>query len=777
MRGWILLGGLSCLIVLVGCEKTPTATQLAPATAPNVERQATPPQRSTSPLPFAQRSRMSPGVDYVKVAGEPMLPAFRTRFEPLKADANDDIRALNPERFAITAPPKLGVRPMVEWEPMRSIILSVPAYMASYANAWATLTSIGFHSAKVAEVWYIVSADSVATNLTNSLLNMGMDEADIGTKVKFLVQPLDSVWVIDSGPLPIVDPVTDTFAFLDFRYYPDRPFDDGNPSWLGRQVDALGLEAPINTYRPALSTEGGTFQATEDGLCITGNRQIYHMSCAAPGGCDASIRTMPLDEVQEHPLTLEIEAIWREYAGCVDTVVTNSITDDGTGHIDMYLKVLDTDRVLIGYYEPPFEGQAEQNAARMDANAEFLANYVKPNGSSFTVERITMPGHRTVQSGDGSSTMPFTYINSTFINGLNLWPAFTFPEWEESRNLAQSEWQAALPDVEHIWIDSEELSFWSGAIHCVTRTVPAVTPSTWVPDGTCNGCNECEAPEGGYDGVCRPGSAQADVCYGPEWLCNCNDCDSPCPGEVSADAPVSDPCQGISKGGCCNASENLVYCDADGLSTINCQGQGCGWNADKGWFDCTYEGDDPSGENVKSCDAIQEAFEACVPSCDGKVCGDDGCGGRCGSCGECDMCLEGACVLACEDACELDEVGCDGTLQWACAMGSVGCTERVETDCAEADQVCESGSCVTPEVTSNAGEGEDGVSSGEGTLEEGSDLSGSGDVGDGAGDGGAVKSGGCHAGQAHPLRHGPLMLWLGIALFIGARRWRYALHQ
>mgnify|MGYP001445826305 CR=1 FL=1 len=51
--------------------------------------------------------------------------------------------------------------------------------------------------------------------------------------------------------------------------------------------------------------------------------------------------------------------------------------------------------------------------------------------AGLTVERIIMPGHRTAQDGNGKSYMPFTYINSTFINGLNLWPAYTFTDWVE----------------------------------------------------------------------------------------------------------------------------------------------------------------------------------------------------------------------------------------------------------------------------------------------------------------------------------------------------------
>ena len=687
---------LACCVLFGGCGAEPHGGELglAPSATPSILN----PEAAASPamLPYSERAHPALGVDYVFVPGEPMLPAYKSRFRALKGDEHDDVRALNPERFAITAAPKLGVRPMVEWEPMRAIMLSVPAYMTQYANAWSTLVNIGFQASKVAEVWYIVSADSVASALMTSLLDMGLDVAEIGQKVKFLVQPLNSVWLIDSGPLPIVDPDTSTFAFLDFRYYHDRPYDDGNPSWLGRQVDLLGLDAPINTYRPALSTEGGTFQATEDGLCITGNRQIYHMSCGRPGGCDASLRTMPLAEIQEHPLTLEIEAIWREYAGCVDTVVTNSISDDGTGHIDMYLKVLDTNRVLIGYYEAPFEGQAETNAARMDANAEFLANYVKPDGNTFTVERIIMPGHRSVQGEEGGSKMPFTYVNSTFINGLNLWPAYTFADWSESRALAQSQWEALMPDMDHVWIDSEELSFWSGAIHCVTRTIPDLQPSAWVAEGECRACGDCMPPPGGYAGLCRPGAATEDVCYGPEWLCACNDCTQPCPGDPHAPERFIDPCQGISASGCCNPDANILFCDGEALAVLDCKGEGCGWNAEGERYDCAYEGADPSGAVAASCEAIQAEAQACQPQCESLECGDDGCGGTCGGCTGCERCEGGMCVPNCENECVLGPSVCMGEVLTTCTLGESDCTTLVEADCSANGEVCEAGACVLP---------------------------------------------------------------------------------
>ena len=34
----------------------------------------------------------------------------------------------------------------------------------------------------------------------------------------------------------------------------------------------------------------------------------------------------------------------------------------------------------------------------------------------------------------------------------------------------------------------------------------------------------------------------------------------------------------------------------------------------------------------------------CSPACGGNVCGDDGCGGSCGTCAPTELCEEGACV-------------------------------------------------------------------------------------------------------------------------------------
>ena len=57
---------------------------------------------------------------------------------------------------------------------------------------------------------------------------------------------------------------------------------------------------------------------------------------------------------------------------------------------------------------------------------------------------------------------------------------------------------------------------------------------------------------------------------------------------------------------------------------------------------------------------IKEAI-VCTPNCDGKECGDDGCGGVCGTCQEGETCNDnGSCVSECVPNCDGKECGDDG---------------------------------------------------------------------------------------------------------------------
>gem|GEM_PF-3488975 len=199
-------------------------------------------------------------------------------------------------------------------------------------------------------------------------------------------------------------------------------------------------------------------------------------------------------------------------------------------------------------------------------------------------------------------------------------------------------------------------------------------PDCDLPDAQVFGCDPgqtCEA------GVCT-GGGTGDWTCAPSYFddgefcdCDCGAYDPDCdvsgaevygcdPGQTcdptgQCTGAVVDNCNGVPWEGCC-AGDVLTYCESGELVTVACSDVGpgavCGWYAGDDTYDPAYncgpasaldQGGDPSGTFPMACGG------ACVPACDGKVCGDDGCGGTCGTCatGGCDD--HGQCVDACGD--------------------------------------------------------------------------------------------------------------------------------
>jgi len=88
----------------------------------------------------------------------------------------------------------------------------------------------------------------------------------------------------------------------------------------------------------------------------------------------------------------------------------------------------------------------------------------------------------------------------------------------------------------------------------------------------------------------------------------------------------------------------------------------------------------------------------CVPACNGKVCGDNGCGGSCGTCESGGTCQSGQCVCLaeriCGEVCCPEEVDCfEGgcaceEFLCSCAEGANFCSTPDFTQCCLDDDIC-----------------------------------------------------------------------------------------
>lgn len=183
-------------------------------------------------------------------------------------------------------------------------------------------------------------------------------------------------------------------------------------------------------------------------------------------------------------------------------------------------------------------------------------------------------------------------------------------------------------------------------------------------DGTCVACEpQCSGKEcgddgcGGFCGSCL--ASGKPVCTDGR----CAACVPQCDGRTCG----ADGCGGTC--GSCRVGETC----ADGTCspphpTASCAGH-CGEVTESG---CSCGGDCAARGNC----CVDYVLCGCQPTCTGKQCGDDGCGGICGFCASTDRCAAGTCV---DDLCDPDPCRGNGTCRpadgsCACATGFAGDT-------------------------------------------------------------------------------------------------------
>ncbi len=168
-------------------------------------------------------------------------------------------------------------------------------------------------------------------------------------------------------------------------------------------------------------------------------------------------------------------------------------------------------------------------------------------------------------------------------------------------------------------------------------------------------------PDGGRGDVARGDAACVANCVHRE--CGSDGCGGSC-GSCAAEESCSeygecvalpDDCSALPATGECSPQNEAIYCDNGAPRVVTCQpGETCGLDAVAGHMACLTDG-------------------SCVPSCTGRACGPDGCGGLCGHCQPGQRCLDGQCsgtVCTPEDCAgrECGDNGCGGSCG-TCAAG------------------------------------------------------------------------------------------------------------
>ncbi len=302
------------------------------------------------------------------------------------------------------------------------------------------------------EIAYVVVTSEF--QMTSAINLFTAEGADMN-KVQFFIEPGNSIWIRDYGPHFIWQ--DDALCIVDSHYYPQRYLDNFIPTLLGDNHFIMP------TYDMGLYYSGGNF--------LPGPNQTAFVS---------SLINLDNPSNQGFDETF-IAELYKTYQGIEDLHIMPQLPSsvDGTGHIDMWMYIIDEDTVIISEFKPGSNQQAIE-----------ITNNAVPYMESLGFEVYRTPAWNADHPDNGYSTH-WTYTNSFRVNDRIFIPTYgeTYTDYADEDAEALSAFEdAAGPDVEIVQIDCYPIIWAAGAIHCIVMQVPRFiksNPSAHViwPDG------------------------------------------------------------------------------------------------------------------------------------------------------------------------------------------------------------------------------------------------------------------------------------------------------
>ncbi len=280
-------------------------------------------------------------------------------------------------------------------------------------------------------LWVHAETQWDTLNCRNYLVGHGVSMAN----VRFIIAPSDAPAIRDYGPISVDEDGGEAVVDLVYDRY-GRWQDDKFPiSW----ASYMGWP----NYRSPVNLEGGNFMTDGRGAIFTSSR-IYTQN-------EDSLTWAQVDQ-----------EMYNYFHYTTFTTVPHTVSIDGTGHIDMYAKLLDRKRVLVSEHPNPnstIGQQLNQVASIIDSMTNFY-------GEPYEVTRIPMQY--------SEEEIYYTYTNSLILNNQVFVPVFGISL--DSQALAM--YDSLLPNHEIIEVDCSGSISAGGAVHCLSMQVSA----PFVPD-------------------------------------------------------------------------------------------------------------------------------------------------------------------------------------------------------------------------------------------------------------------------------------------------------
>lgn len=324
-----------------------------------------------------------------------------------------------------------------------------------------------------AEAWVRVEKESDSNVVLRQLERMNLRH----NKIRFITGSGNSFWFRDCGPICFYYGSQDSVAMLDFMYYVTRALDDSLPTLIEEQ---MGLPNYITT----IEWEGGNCIVDGAGMVLSSdainNNNSDEYGQLFWNGSDTST----ISYEKKEPLTAQqVKDSLAHLMGSRATYVIPSLKfDGGTGHVDLYADMLDENSFVFSKYPEYCKRWSDYKTA--NKNIQTLTGYKSLFGNNFKHSFIPFPcdenGKDFVSQIDYDDYYTRSYSNHTFVNNVIIQPCFSTvsdgmptAEWDRIRIEKIKE---AYPGYTVYPIDVSEFDGNGGAIHCITKQIPAENP-------------------------------------------------------------------------------------------------------------------------------------------------------------------------------------------------------------------------------------------------------------------------------------------------------------
>lgn len=240
--------------------------------------------------------------------------------------------------------------------------------------------------------------------------------------ITFIDYQLDSLWIRDYAPIWLQDKESDDFSIVNFPYganhFEENQADDGFSSFLSKE---LGIPLLFNLPKNQIPFyfDGGNILVDEFGNCYTSIRE------------------------DDPPKKYRKELL--SHINCHKLVIMNSIPQEPTGHVDMFMKIFPNKKALLAKYKTfPFK-------ETMEKNKQILLNF---GFDIIDLPHIDLTGYTS-----------WSYANAVVVGKNVFIPQYGHKEDQNALNIYSSLGYKVYA------IEADMIMKEKGSLHCITNFI------------------------------------------------------------------------------------------------------------------------------------------------------------------------------------------------------------------------------------------------------------------------------------------------------------------